>query len=155
MSHTTARPMKPSIALLLIAACALSTGARGQNDIKNLTNSGCPLPAEVGPQHLYGLWRAEFTGLPQGATLLFERHAELADSVSGAVNRDGARAVIAGDVDQGEFTLEESLDGQHISANWLGTVVENSCGKEISGTWNNTLNNSAYPFVLRKLPGWQ
>ena len=152
---TTPRRTNPAFALILIAACTLSTWARSQNDVTNTPNSSCPLSADVGPQHLYGLWRAEFTGLPQGATLLFERHAELADSVSGAVNRDGARAVIAGDVDQGELTLEESLDGQQISANWLGTVVENSCGKEISGTWNNNLNNSAYPFVLRKLPGWQ
>lgn len=110
--------------------------------------------------HLYGLWRAEFEGLPRGATLLFEKHAELADSVSGDVTRDGVKALIAGDVDQGEFTLEESFDGQHIAATWLGTVVENSCGREIRGLWNNTSNNTAteaasYPFVLRKLPGWQ
>ena len=118
------------------------------------------LTADISPLHLYGLWRAEFEGEPQGATLLFEKHPELAGSVSGAVNRDGVKAQVSGDVDGGEFTLEESLDGQRISATWLGTVVENSCGKEIRGIWNNTSEHTAgnaasYPFVLRKLPGWQ
>lgn len=101
--------------------------------------------------HLYGLWRAEFTGLAQGATLLFEKHAELSGSVSGAINRDGARALIAGDVDNGEFTLEESDDGVHISATWLGTVVESSCGQEIRGSWSHASNERTFPFVLRKL----
>ncbi len=113
------------------------------------------MAAEIGPRHLYGLWHAEFEGLPQGATLLFEKHPELTDSVSGAINRDGVKALIAGDVDQGELTLEESLDGQRISATWLGTVVEKSCGREIRGTWNNAATAASYPFVLRKLPGWQ
>lgn len=122
--------------------------------------ANCPAATEIGPRHLYGLWHAEFEGLSQGATILFEKHPELAGSFSGAVNRDGVKALLAGDVDQGELTLEESLDGQHISATWLGTVVENSCGKEIKGLWNNTSNKApgdaaSHPFVLHKLPGWQ
>jgi hypothetical protein len=62
---------------------------------------------------------------------------------------------VAGDIDEGEFLLEESIDGQSISANWLGTVVPNSCGKETAGSWNNALDNTNTPFVLRKAPGWQ
>lgn len=152
--------MKTLIAILFIATCAGSTGASAQNHLNTSAPASCPLTAEISPLHLYGLWRAEFEGGPQGATLLFEKHPELAGSVSGAVNRDGVKAQLAGDVDGGEFTLEESLDGQRISATWLGTVVENSCGKEIRGIWNNTLDNPAgsaasYPFILRKLPGWQ
>ena len=110
---------------------------------------------QVSPLHLYGLWRAEFEGLSQGATLLFEKHRELTESISGTINRDGVKALLAGDVDDGELTLEESQDGQHISATWLGTVVGNSCGKEIRGTWNNASDSSSTPFILHKLPGWQ
>lgn len=132
------------------------TGARGQNTINQAAPANCPLPAEISPVHLYGLWRAEFEGLPQGATLRFEKHPELAGSVSGSINRDGVKALIAGDVDQGELTLEESFDGQRIAATWLGTVTDNSCGKEIKGTWRNASTNAdSYPFILRKLPGWQ
>lgn len=147
--------MKTSLAIFSIAACALGTGASAQNPSNQSSAASCPLAAEISPVHLYGLWRAQFEGLPQSATLLFEKHAELAGSVSGGINRDGVKALIAGDVDQGDFTLEESLDGQRIAATWLGAVVEDSCGKEIKGIWNNAFNNASYPFILRKLPGWQ
>jgi hypothetical protein len=111
----------------------------------------CPSPVDIKPQQLHGLWRAEFDGKSAGATLLLEAHREYAQSLSGEINRDGARAKVAADLEDGEFTLEESADGQRITATWLGDVVEGSCGKEIRGRreggWDGTL-----PFVLRKLP---
>ena len=148
--------------LLLIAACAVSTGATGQNlinskSVEPLAFTACPEPQDVSPLHLYGLWRAEFSGpvpLP-GATLLFEKHAELAGSVAGGINRNGTQALIAGDVDEGEFTLEESSDGKTVSALWSGHVEPGSCGKTISGDWNDAASIVLVPFVLRKLPGWQ
>ena len=146
------------------------TGTFGQSISPDLQQgqiqaiAACPTPAQVTPLHLYGLWRAEFDGL-SGATLLIEKHPELSGSVSGAVNRDGVRSLCAGDVDDGEFTLEESDNGQTISATWSGTVIDNSCGKEIRGTWIKSLSTTAtnaalglasnHRFVLRKLPGWQ
>ena len=143
--------MNPPSTIIFIAACALSISATAQNSTKNVGPPSCPLPAQVEPVHLYGLWRAEFTGLAQGATLLFEKHAERTGSVRGAINRNGVRALIAGDVDGGEFTLEESDDGVHISATWLGTVVKDSCGQEIRGSWSHAASDRAYLFVLRKL----
>jgi hypothetical protein len=110
----------------------------------------CPKAAEVSQQHLLGLWRAEFEGLSQGATLLLEKHPELAESVRGAINRNGEKAQLAGDVDDGEFTLEESVNGVNISATWLGDVVEGSCGMEIKGTWQSAHDSKAHAFVLRK-----
>lgn len=73
------------------------------------------MATEISPSHLYGLWRVEFAGLPQNATLRFEKHPGLVGNVSGGINRDGVKALIAGDVDQREFSLEESLDGQRIA----------------------------------------
>ena len=147
--------MKTVIAILFIAITLINTGARAQSDQKNQALAGCPQPEDIGPLHLYGLWRAEFVGLPQGATLLFEKHPEWTGSVSGAINRNGERARISAEVEQGEFSLEESGDGVQVSAVWQGTVVASSCGKEIRGTWNSQSNRTLYPFVLRKLPGWQ
>ncbi|HSV52538.1 MAG TPA: hypothetical protein VLJ57_10495 [Burkholderiaceae bacterium] len=114
----------------------------------------CPTPGEVSHQHLYGVWRVEFE---QGATasLRFEKHAAFAQSVSGEIQRGTARAQVAGDVDEGVFHLEESVDGTTIAATWTGQVVENSCGKEIKGTWNNQVDGTRRAFVLRKPPGWQ
>jgi hypothetical protein len=88
------------------------------------------------------------------ATLRFERHPELAESVRGRVERDGASIQLAGDVDEGDFTLEESQDGQRISATWTGRVVNGSCGKEIRGTWTNAADSSTRTFVLRRQSGW-
>jgi hypothetical protein len=129
--------------------------AAAQNDSKP-AEVACPAAAEVQPRHLHGLWRAEFEGAP-GATLLIEPHREFAMSISGTVNRNGARAQLAGDLEEGEFTLEESADGARIAATWLGDVVEGSCGREIRGTWQAELASrpeaaapSAIRFVLRK-----
>lgn len=80
----------------------------------------------------------------------------MTESVRGQVeHQQGAtalRALASGDVDDGQLTLEESLNGTNISATWIGQVVEGSCGKEIRGTWNNAQHPPAppYPFVLRK-----
>ncbi len=112
--------------------------------------SPCPKAAEVAQRHLLGLWRATFDGLPQGATLLLEPHPELAESVRGVINRNGERALVAGDVDDGEFTLEESLNGTNISATWTGDVVAGSCGREIRGSWQPAGGGAALAFVLRR-----
>jgi hypothetical protein len=134
--------MKLPLAIAL-SLCALAGTAAAQAP-------ACPQAAEVGQQHLLGLWRAEFEGLPQGATLLLEKHPELTESVRGAINRNGERALVAGDVDDGEFSLEESANGTNISAIWLGDVVEGSCGREIRGSWKAEGDSRQYQFVLRK-----
>lgn len=128
------------------AACAAALA----QDAAQLAAGACPKAAEVSQRQLLGLWRAEFEGLAQGATLLLEPHPELAESVSGAINRNGERAQLAGDVDEGEFTLEESVNGVNISALWLGDVVEGSCGREIRGHWKSEGKPGRRPFVLRK-----
>ena len=112
--------------------------------------AACPAPDETTQRQLLGLWRAQVDG-NAGATLLLEPHPEYAQGVKGTVNRDGVRAAVSGDVDGGEFTLEESADGRRISATWLGDVVEGSCGREIRGTWQPEGAGAARPFVLRKL----
>lgn len=109
---------------------------------------------------LYGLWTAELTQTAQTptqtqtATLQFEKHPELANSVSGGVNRGGQISEAAGDVDDGSFTLEESSDGKTISAVWDGEMQPGSCGKEIKGAWTDQRNGQIWQFVLRKVPGW-
>lgn len=110
----------------------------------------CPAAAQVEQLHLLGLWRAEFEDGGPGATLLLEPHPEYAQSVRGAINRNGERSLLAGDVDAGAFTLEESLNGINISAVWLGDVVEGSCGREIRGTWQAEGDPRTRAFVLRR-----
>ncbi|HSV46525.1 MAG TPA: hypothetical protein VLJ58_12140 [Ramlibacter sp.] len=135
-------------ALLLALASAWSTCAPAQDGAA--AASACTKAADVTQAQLLGLWRAEFEGQAQGATLLLEPNPNHAGSLGGGVNRDGARGLVAGDIEDGEFTLEESADGQRISATWLGDVVEGSCGREIRGTWKAEGAAAAQAFVLRK-----
>jgi hypothetical protein len=109
----------------------------------------CPHASEVRQAQLLGRWRVEIEGDPP-AVLLLEKHAAYADSVSGTVDRAGQRRPVAGDVEDGEFTLEESADGVRIAAAWLGEVVEGSCGREIRGQWVRDGEQAGRPFVLRK-----
>ncbi|AEG91479.1 hypothetical protein [Ramlibacter tataouinensis] len=137
--------MKRTIALLLMAACLAPVQAAAQTKVRT-----CPRAAELKPEQLLGRWRAEFEGLAQGATVLLERNPRWEGRFSGTVNRNGARSEVAGDVEDGEFTMEESADGTRISATWLGEVVEGSCGREIRGTWEAEGTELARPFVLRR-----
>ncbi len=60
--------------------------------------AACPKALEMSHLDLYGLWRVEFEGQAQGATLLFEKHPQFAESVRGGVNRGGVMGQVAGDV---------------------------------------------------------
>jgi hypothetical protein len=110
---------------------------------------GCPQPADVAPAQLRGLWRAEFEGRGAAGTVLLEAHREYAESLAGAINRDGVQARVVADLENGEFTMEESSDGVRISSTWLGSLVDGSCGREIrgqrTGGWDGTVR-----FVLRR-----
>ncbi|HSI55268.1 MAG TPA: hypothetical protein VK981_14915 [Ramlibacter sp.] len=142
--------MKTGAALLLLVLQAMCGPASAQSAAQTLA-AACPKAHEMSQRHLLGLWRAEFEGMAQGATLLLDKHPEFPDSVRGQVNRNGELAEVSGDVDDGDFTLEESVNGTNISATWLGDVVEGSCGREIRGTWQSEAGKRPYPFVLRKL----
>ena len=141
----------------LIAACAISTCASGQNSLKK-TVANCPAPAATTVQQLYGDWRAEIDGQPGVARVQLQKEPTQDDSLVGSITRAGSQAkpaLLAGDVQAGDFQLEESDDGVRISATWSGRVVDSSCGKEIKGLWTNALTDKTQPFTLRRTGGWQ
>ena len=113
--------------------------------------SGCPAAQDVEAHQLLGLWHADIDGVPRGATLLLEPHPEYAGSLAGALNRDGVRSRVAADLDEDGFTLEESADGVHIAATWLGDLVDGSCGREIRGSWQPAGDAPPRVFVLRRV----
>jgi hypothetical protein len=126
----------------LLAALAATAGAvHAQAD--------CAQAADADQATLVGSWQAEFDGQRAG-TLLLRKDPEYAETVVGTIERDGEHRRLAGDVDNGDFTLEESADGVHIVAAWLGEVVEGSCGREIRGTWKAEGAATGHAFILRK-----
>ncbi len=165
---------------ILIAALTELSSANAQTSVKTSTHiqSACITPAELSTQRLYGLWEAVFTDLPtptglrQADTtmvqfrgiLLFERHPEHANSVRGTLSAkdpkgDGQAmppmAQLSGDVEEGEMILDESDNGQRISAVWVGTASAEGCGLEIRGTRRLAGEESANLFVMRKAAGWR
>jgi len=115
-----------------------------------LAQAPCPPSTDVAPHQLLGVWQADFQGSWDGATLRLEPHPDYRESFRGTLERGGRRAQVAGDLEDGEFTLEESDDGVRIAATWLGDLVEGSCGREIRGTWTRDGETAGIAFVLRK-----
>ena len=140
-------------AALLAASCLLSACAQQP---RTTTAPACPESAsEMPAQWLYGYWTARIEG-QEAATVVLERH-PLYDGVRGSILRTGkAPAQLAGDIDpEGQLALDESQDGKSISASWSGALKAGSCGKEFTGSWYRSSDDSHHAFVLRKSDEWK
>ena len=150
--------------LLACAAVALLVGGCAAPD-PNCPPAGARLPSGA----LYGDWEARIGGdgaVPLRVTL--QPHPEYA-GVRGKVLRGGAGAAtsaqsatttpvtpsaqLAGDInDDGLLLLDESADGQRISAVWEGEIQARSCGRVFRGLWRRAGEDQGQPFVLTRLP---
>lgn len=149
-------------AALLWLAAGLTGAAYAGSAQAQAASSACADATETSQRELLGRWTAQFAtpaaqasplqALPTTAQLELTPHPELSASVRGHVLRPGAQALVSGDVDVGDFTLEESVNGKNISATWIGQVVQGSCGQEIRGTWSQEQPPLTLSFVLRKQP---
>ena len=154
--------------LVLIAACALSACATGQNDSKTAApiapaapalavNPACPDLAQWGARQLYGHWELELSALGQHGALLLRQHPEFSESLRGEFSYGGHTSIASGDLDEGELNLDESRDGKSLFAFWTGQLVPARCGREIRGTWQQLPQPGQpaleSPFVLRRAGG--
>jgi hypothetical protein len=166
---------------MLGAALALAQSA---TNAKAGPGADCPAARDVRPQQLHGLWSLQFIGVnvkalppgwPSQATVLLEQHAEFSESLGGGVRREitsvkaalpagagqsahTAIAQLAGDLEDGVLTLDESSNGTSITATWNAEIVEASCGRQIKGVWQDTSDQApadapAISFVLIKRSG--
>ncbi len=150
--------LRRAAALLWLAAGLTAAAYAGRAQAQ----TACADATETSQRELLGRWTAQFAtpaaqasplqALPTTAQLELTPHPELSASVRGRVLRAGAQAQVAGDVDAGDFTLEESVNGTNISATWIGQVVQGSCSQEIRGTWSQEQPPLTLSFVLRKQP---
>jgi hypothetical protein len=120
------------------------------------------------PLQLYGLWQVTLwpedgtdTNPTSEGAVLFERHPDYPDGVRGQLRRSGPgndlTALVSGDVEAGEFNLDESGDGLRMDAVWTGSLTPAACGREIRGVRLPALNTTepVLNFILRKTPGWR
>jgi hypothetical protein len=112
----------------------------------------CPAAADVSQADMLGTWSAQVDGEPAPLSLHLEKHPDFAGTLRGWLQRGTTRVLLAGDVGDGELTLEESANGRNISALWLGDVEEGSCGRVIRGQWQAEGAEAKRAFVLRKKP---
>lgn len=139
--------------------------------------SACPAPLEVNTLHLYGLWQVSFHDGPLPAdgqadalrhvtartTILFERHPEHADSLRGAMKPIAdahsptpvGTVWLSGDLEDGELILDESDNGQRISAVWVAHPTVNGCGKVFKGNRRLADSDTLQTFTMTKTPGWR
>ena len=74
-------------------------------------------------------------------------HPEHTGSWRGELTQGAQRFAVVADLDDGEFTMEESHDGQRIAATWLGKLETDSCELILSGERRNE-QGTASPFVV-------
>jgi hypothetical protein len=127
--------------------------------------SPCPAPTTLTQQQAYGDWRVTWQDGGATEVIRFGLNPEFPDSLSGELKRGREKLQLAGDLEDGQLTLEESPDGKSMSATWVGTVVAGSCGKAIDGVWTrdeSVVEKSAATggdsgvrkFVLKRVLGW-
>lgn len=96
------------------------------------TPSACPSAQDLTPEMLHGQWTVQVVGESPWA-LTLGPHPEHAGSLQGTLSQGPQRHAVVADLDDGEFTLEESHDGQRIAATWLGSLSAGACAREIQG----------------------
>lgn len=98
----------------------------------------CPSAADIAPKMLVGSWHIEWTdgGRQRGEepwTLLLAPHPEYDGSLKGHLSRGSQRHLVVADWDDETLTMEETVDGQRISATWQATATPAQCGRELRG----------------------
>jgi hypothetical protein len=134
-------------------------------------NPVCIAAKDVAPVQLYGAWVVQWTPpalkdgvnllsaplsshLPANTTITFKVNPDYPDSLVATMPMAGKRHLLAGDIEDGLLTLEESADGTNIHANWALQVVLGSCAKELKGTWISAGDGGERGVVLRRVAGW-
>ncbi len=93
----------------------------------------CPSGADLRSDMLFGEWQVQLTGATNPFSLRLGPHPEHAGSLKGELLQGQHRYAVVADLDEGEFTLEESHDGVRIAATWLGRPAQGHCGRLIQG----------------------
>jgi hypothetical protein len=72
-------------------------------------------------------------------------------SLRGELTQGQQRHAVVADLDDGDFTLEETHDGQRIAATWQGSLPAAGCGRQIQGQRTLAGQNSR-SFLITRTP---
>jgi len=158
-----------SIAMIFNASCAevqkIIPPTSGVSELH------CTALADLETRHLLGLWRVSLyngplpedtrqpvQGTPQQiGTLLFESHPDHSESLRGTFKLQGEKAThwLSGDLDEGELILDESEDGQRISAIWVAHPTAAGCGRELRGNRRLVDADALQTLVMTRIQNWR
>ena len=99
---------------------------------------------------LLGTWTVLLWGESR-ELLTLSPHPEHKGSWRGVLTQGPLRHAVVADGDDGEFTLEESHDGQRIAATWQGRLLEGGCGQQIMGHRHRP-GHQAQEFLIMRTP---
>jgi hypothetical protein len=102
-------------------------------------------------ESLQGTWLAQLAGSSSAWTLQLAPHPEHTGSWRGELAQGDRRYAVVADLDDGEFTMEESHDGQRIAATWLGGRLAGDCSRTLHGQ-RIEQDQSRQTFTLRPAP---
>lgn len=139
---------------LALCACATLLACASTPEPSGQPAAACPNVRQLHAAQLYGSWELELTALGLRGQLTLRQHPEFSDSLRGEFRYGGHRSIASGDVEDGEFNLDESRDGKRFFAFWSGQLVPQACGAEIRGAWQTVPTDGQpaqeSPFVLRR-----
>jgi hypothetical protein len=136
------------------------------SSLASAAQANCPTASQLTHAHMKGdwqvVWQEQGRASAPPETVRFGPNPEFPDSLSGELLRGKQRVQLAGDVEDGQLTLEESPDGKSISATWTGQVQAGSCGTAVTGQWTRDAGSpmaerqgpAQRQFLLRRSAGW-
>jgi hypothetical protein len=127
------------ITLMTLSACQLLPA-----------RSACPSGTDLSADMLYGEWIAQVANEAPWS-LSLGPHPEHQGSLRGTLTLGNQQHAVVADLDDGEFTLEESQDGQRIAATWLGSLPAKACGRQIVGQ-RKQADQPHRPFLIFRKP---
>lgn len=130
-----------------VLACMLSTAVPA--------HAACPAAEDLNAGMLQGHWQAELAATATSPAEVWQLelapHPDYPGSLRGVLVQGPLRFPVAADLDDGEFTMEESHDGRRIAATWLGEVDAGSCAQLLRGVRQiGSGGLAAQGFVLRR-----
>jgi hypothetical protein len=127
------------ITLMTLSACQLLPA-----------RSACPSGTDLSADMLHGEWIAQVADEAPWS-LSLGPHPEHQGSLRGTLTLGNQQHAVVADLDDGEFTLEESQDGQRIAATWLGSLPAKACGRQIVGQ-RKQADQPHRPFLIFRKP---
>lgn len=119
-----------------------------------LADDACPQGPDIPTRLLVGRWQVELhSGSASLWTLTLQPHPEHIGSLRGTLSQGTQQAMVVADWDDGEFTMEESHDGQRIAATWLATASPGQCGRQLEGSRHtgDGANARSVRFTMRSI----